>query len=135
MIRALTDRVAAFSLFQRTFHSSENSYFNKAWRTQDCAFGLWHDGSLIGMAIVCGTKLEYISIDPDVQGKGFGSHLLQHMLSIYPTLYLNPADDPVLCRWYERNGFTLSSQIVGSPHTSRCYVRHRYPTRSKMCKI
>jgi GNAT superfamily N-acetyltransferase len=135
MIRVLRDidYIVVKTLFFLTFHTSEESYFKEAWRhrTIDRSFGLWKEGCLIGLAIVRDTKLEYICIDPTQQGHGWGSLLLRHVLSICPTLYLNPADDPVLCRWYERHGFQLSNEVEHSIFTTRCYVRHRYDTRNK----
>lgn len=135
MIRVLRDidYMVVKSLFYLNFHISEDPYFKEAWqhRTRDFSFGLWQDGCLIGIAVVCNTKLEYICIEPTQQGHGWGSLLLQHVLSVCPTLYLNPADDPVLCRWYERHGFQLSNEDVCSSSTRRCYVRHSYHTRSK----
>ena len=106
MIRILRDidHTIAKTLFQNNFFTTEDPYFKDAWanRSVDRSFGLWKK-SLIGLAIVRDTKLEYICIDPAAQGRGWGSFLLQHVLSVCPTLYLNPADDPVLCRWYERH--------------------------------
>lgn len=138
MIRVLhdTDYMVVKTLFFLTFHISEESYFKEAWRnrTVDRSFGLWKDGCLIGLAIVYDTKLEYICIVPSQQGSGWGSFLLRHVLSVCPTLYLNPADDPILCRWYERHGFTLSNEEECPSSTRRCYVRHGYPTRSKTAR-
>jgi len=135
MIRSLrgTDYAIANALFQRNFLASEHPYFKGAWdrRTPERSFGLWVDGCLIGIAVVCTTKLEYICIEPVQHGAGWGTLLLEHVLSICPTLYLNPADDPALCRWYERHGFQLSNEVAHSTFTTRCYVRHTYETRSK----
>ena len=137
MIRILRDidHTIAKTLFQNNFFTTEDPYFKDAWanRSVDRSFGLWKKG-LIGLAIVRDTKLEYICIDPAAQGRGWGSLLLQHVLSMCPTLYLNPADDPVLCRWYERHGFQLSNETTCPKWTRRCYVRHAYDTRSKARK-
>ena len=136
MIRSLrdTDYVVANVLFRRNFLESEHPYFKGSWdkRTPERSFGLWLEGCLIGIAVVCDTKLEYICIEPVKQGAGWGSTLLQHVISVCPTLYLNPADDSVLCRWYERHGFQLSNQVEHPTFTTRCYVRHTYFTRSKI---
>lgn len=138
MIRVLrdTDYMVVKTLFQRNFYTSEDLPFKEAWRnrTPDLSFGLWMEGCLIGMAVVRDTKLEYICIDPSQQGGGWGSLLLRHVISVCPTLYLNPADDPALCRWYERHGFQLSNEVEHSTFTTRCYVRHGYHTRSKTAR-
>ena len=128
-----TDFMNVKELFQRNFTLSEDLYFRMAWkkRTKDRSFGLWIDEQLIGMLIICNTKIEYICIDPSYQGKGWGSFLLQHVLSLYPTLYLNPADDIPLCKWYERQGFQLSKEVKYTQWTERCYVHHDHHTRSK----
>ncbi len=135
MIRILhnADHAVVKTLFQDNFTISEVPFFNKAWknRTKDRSFGLWTEDCLIGMAVVCDTKLEYICIDPLHQGKGWGSILLRHLLSVCPTLYLNPADDLALCKWYEKHGFQLSKEVKCSQWTERCYVHHTYATRSK----
>ena len=135
MIRPLrdTDYVIAKALFQRNFLESEHPYFKGAWdnRTRDRSFGLWVEGCLFGIAVVCDTKLDYICIEPTQQGGGWGSFLLRLVLSVCPTLYLNPADDLELCRWYEHHGFQLSNEFNHVLYTTRCYVRHRYDTRSK----
>ena len=128
-----TDHVVAKSLFQSNFILSEYPYFRTAWknRTKDRSFGLWIDECLIGIVIVCDTKLEYICIDPLHQNKGWGSILVQYLLSVCPTLYLNPADDLSLCKWYEKQGFQLSKEVKYKQWTERCYVHHTYATRSK----
>jgi len=135
MLRILndTDHYVTKQLFQRNFKHSEDRYFKEAWpeRTRDHSFGLWLEGVMIGMALVCNSKLEYICIEPTQQGHGWGSILLKHVLSVCPTLYLNPADDPVLCKWYEKHGFRLSKEVTYPRWTARCYVHHTYPTRSK----
>jgi GNAT superfamily N-acetyltransferase len=138
MIRVLRDidYMIVKALFYRNFHISEDPYFKEAWRnrTVDRSFGLWKEGCLIGMAVVCDTKLEYICIEPAQQGLGWGSFLLQHVMSVCSTLYLNPADDHVLCRWYERHGFQLSNEDECPSSIRRCYVRHSYSTRSKTAR-
>ena len=133
MIRPLldTDHKIAKELFQRNFHSSEDVYFVPAWksRNRDHSFGLWIHGSLLGIAIVKGSKLEYICIEPTQHSKGWGSMLLQHVVSVCPTLHLIPADDNKLCRWYEKQGFYLSREDEFPNYTMRCYVRHTHDTR------
>lgn len=138
MIRCLrdTDYHVVKQLFEKVFHLSEMSYFTEAWkdRSQPCSVGLWREGVLIGMAIVCDNKLEFLCIDPRHQGQGWGSKLLCHVMENCPSLYLIPVDDPVLCKWYERHGFHLSHELEMSDCTMRYYVRHPYSTRSIMAR-
>lgn len=121
------------NLFKKTFDESEYTYFKDAWnnRTREHSVGVWYYGTLMGAAIVCNNKLEYIFVDPNYQGKGYGTQLINYVLSQCPTLYLNPADDPKLCEWYERLGFQLSNEVSYPTYTKRCYARHDHFTRSK----
>ena len=134
MIRCLrdTEYYAVKQLFEKVFHLSEMSYFTEAWnrRSQSRSIGLWQEGVLIGMAIVCGNKLEFLCIDPPYQSQGWGSNMLRHVMENCPSLYLIPVDDPVLCKWYERHGFHLSHELEMSDCTMRYYVRHPHVTRS-----
>ena len=139
MIRCFhdTDYSIVRSLFERVFHTSELTYFIEAWhnRNESTSVGLWHHGILIGFALMCRTKLEYLGIDPRYQHQGWGSTLLRHVIHSCPSLYLIPADDLVLCKWYEKHGFHLSHDIQMSDYTMRYYVQHPYFTRSKRHKI
>jgi ribosomal protein S18 acetylase RimI-like enzyme len=134
MIRCLrdTDYNVVEQLFEKVFHFSEMTYFIEAWkdRRQSSSIGLWQDDLLIGMAIVCGQKLEFICIDPRHQGQGWGSKVLQNVMENSPSLYLIPIDDPIVCKWYEKHGFHLSHTLEMSDYTMRYYVRHPYSTRS-----
>ena len=136
MIRCLrdTDYSIVKQLFEKVFHLSELSYFKEAWkdRSQSNSIGLWREGALSGMAIVCGNKLEFLCIDPYHQSQGWGTKLLYHILENCPSLYLIPVDDPVLCKWYEKHGFHLSHEM--SDYAIRYYVRHPYSTRSIMTR-
>jgi ribosomal protein S18 acetylase RimI-like enzyme len=134
MIRCFhdTDYYVARQLFEGVFHFSELVYFTEIWkeRMESRSFGIWLDGVLIGMALVRGQKLEYLCIDPKHQSRGWGSLLLRHVMDNSPSLYLVPADDIQLCKWYEKNGFHLSHQDEMKNYTMRCYVRHPHITRS-----
>ena len=127
------DIIFVRQIFKKTFDNSELPYFNEAWnhRTREHSMGVWTYGKLIGVAIVRDNKLEYICVDPEYQGKGVGTELLRYVLTLCPNLYLHPADDPVLCKWYEREGFQLSNEVDYSTYTKRCYVHHDHFTRSK----
>ena len=133
MIRPLkdTDYMVTKRLFQNTFCLSEDQYFPEIWinRNINATLGMWEQGALIGAAIVAEGKLEYIFIDETQQSQGFGSKLLHAVLNICPNIHLNPVDDPVICRWYERNGFRLSQEMETPWGIRRCYVRHSHYLR------
>ena len=135
MIRCFhdTDYSIVRSLFERVFHTSELHYFIEAWknRSESTSVGLWQHERLIGMALMCRTKLEFLCIDPQYQHQGWGSMLLRYIMKSCPSFYLIPADDIVLCRWYEKHGLHLSHDIQMTDTTIRYYVQHPYSTRSK----
>lgn len=126
MIRPLldTEYVIIKQLFLSLFYSTDE--FHRVWtsRCKEASLGLFQHGGLIGFALVRGHKLEYICIDESHQNKGWGSVLLQKVLSICPNLYLIPVENPAVCRWYEKQGFHLENSAA------RRYVRHTHHLRS-----
>ena len=125
MIRPLldTEYVVVKQLFLSLFLSTDE--FRRVWdsRHKEASLGLFQ-GGLIGVALVRGHKLEYICIDGSHQSKGWGSVLLQEVLSICPNLYLIPVENPAVCRWYEKQGFHLENSAA------RRYVRHTHQLRN-----
>ena len=131
MIRLLrdTDQFITRQLFHSIFRCDDPSYFTDLWKSRDSAksIGEWSNGVFLGAAIVSRNKLEYIFVDTNHHGTGIGTRLLSKIIELCPNIYLNPIDDPNLIRWYERNGFHLSSQ-KGS---HRCYVRTSHMLRNR----
>jgi len=132
MIRQLNglDYAVVKRLFQNTFSVSEDENFTAAWRYRDptASFGLWDRGALLGAAIVRGTCLEYIFLDPSCRGGGRGTILLKAVLERIPAIHLTPVNDPRVIRWYESQGFRRVSHSTadGQP----VYLHHAYNLRS-----
>lgn len=124
------DYVPVKRLFQKTFSVSEDKNFVAAWRyrDKDASFGLWDRGALLGAAVVRGTCLEYIFLDPICRGGGLGTTLLKAVLERIPAIHLTPVNDPRVIRWYESQGFRKVSHpnIDGQP----IYLHHAYNLRS-----
>jgi len=133
MIRPLrqTDYAAAKRMFHDTFDQSEDPYFVEAWRHRSSSLGVWVSGVLVGVALISGlthnSMLRYIYIHEEYRSSGIGTQLLQSVMDANPNLHLVPVDAPEIIRWYEKNGFTLSSR--DGPR--RVYVRHRHALRNK----
>jgi len=92
------------------------------------------DGDLLGFAIVNKrnpTKAPYLhffAVYENYKSLGYGSKIIKAVLDKAPNVYLWPEgaseeDTEALKRWYEKNGFRLSSDNF--------YVIHAYNTRSK----
>lgn len=110
-------------LFDDVFDASERPKFMNAWRQRDltASLGLFHSDYLVGFTLaetINGTtKLHYVCVAPDYQGRGLGSRLLKATIdatvenpqSNSKTLWLNPVDDAKLLAWYKAFGFQLSS--------------------------
>lgn len=135
MIRPLkaTDYRAVRQLFNTAFDMSEDKNLNPAWkyRNEAASLGIWEaDDVLVAAAIVRKTFLEFIFVDETCRGSGYGTQLLQAVLDVSPALHLTPVNDERVIRWYESQGFHLSSQ----EGTRKIYVRHPYNLRSKARK-
>ncbi len=124
-----TDYAAVKRLFCSVFDTSEDPYLPTVWRERDveASRGIWESGALVAAALVRGTCLEYIFVDPAVQGGGHGTSLLRTILALRPAIHLTPVNDDCVIRWYERHGFHLSSQIGDR----RVLVRHTYNLRPR----
>jgi GNAT superfamily N-acetyltransferase len=132
MIRPLkaTDYRAVRQLFNTAFDMSEDKNLNPAWkyRNEAASLGIWEGGdTLVAAAIVRKTFLEFIFVDETRRGSGYGTQLLQAVLDVSPALHLTPVNDERVIRWYESQGFHLSSQ----EGDRKIYVRHPYNLRSK----
>lgn len=126
-LRAL-DYTVVKQLFYNTFGVAEDKNFNAAWRFRDpsASFGVWDDGALLGAAIVRGTCLEYIFLDPVCRGGGLGTALLNAVLERVPAVHLTPVNNKRVIRWYESLGFRRVSDLSGQP----IYLHHAYNLRS-----
>lgn len=123
-----TDYAAVKRLFNTAFDLNEDKFLVPAWRDRrpEASLGIWHEeGALLAAAVVRGTCLEYIFVDEVCRGSGIGTQLLQAVLAVSPTLHLTPVNDPRVIRWYESQGFRLSS----CRDERAIYARHCYPTR------
>lgn len=135
MIRPLkaTDYRAVRQLFNTAFDMSEDKNLNPAWkyRNEAASLGIWEgEDTLVAAAIVRKTFLEFIFVSEERRGSGYGTQLLQAVLDVSPALHLTPVNDERVIRWYESQGFHLSSQEGGR----KIYVRHPYNLRTKACK-
>jgi GNAT superfamily N-acetyltransferase len=133
MLRPLKqiDFSAVKRLFHEAFDQSEDKHLHPVWkqRREDASLGIWHGDCLVAAAIVRGTMLEYICVSSTARGSGIGTQLLQAVMALSPALHLTPVNDPRVIRWYESQGFRLSSQ--NSRGDRKIYVRHPYQLRSK----
>ncbi len=123
-----TDYAAVKQLFQDSFDLKEDKLLAPAWkeRRRDASIGLWREGALLAAAVVRGQCLEYIFVSDACRGGGIGTQLLQAVLAKSPALHLTPVNDPRVIRWYESQGFCLSSQ----KGERKLYVRRPYALRS-----
>jgi ribosomal protein S18 acetylase RimI-like enzyme len=124
-----SDFSAVKRLFHEAFDPSEDKHLHPVWkgRREDASLGVWQGGYLMGAALVRGTMLEYICVSTAARGSGIGTQLLQAVMALSPALHLTPVNDPRVIRWYESQGFCLSS-IRGD---RKVYARHPYNLRSK----
>jgi ribosomal protein S18 acetylase RimI-like enzyme len=130
MLKPLTqaDYHLVKQLFHESFDLSEDKFLNPAWkkRNEAASLGYWYRGCLVGTAIVRELTLEYICVSNELRGAGIGTQLLQAVIQKTPALHLTPVNDPRVIRWYESQGFCLSSQ----KGDHKVYVRRPYMLRS-----
>ena len=133
MLRPLkqADFSAVKRLFHESFDPSEDKHLHPVWkrRREDASLGIWHGDCLVAAAIVRDHMLEYICVSSTARGGGIGTQLLQAVIALSPALHLTPVNDPRVIRWYESQGFRLSSQ--NSRGDRKVYARHPYQLRSK----
>lgn len=124
-----TDHATTKQLFQDVFEQEEDKHFPVVWRErrEDASLGVWSNGALLAAALVRGSCLEYIFVNSVCRGSGVGTQLLHAVIAKVPAIHLTPVNDPRIIRWYESQGFCLSSQ-----KGDRCvYVRHSYVLRPR----
>jgi GNAT superfamily N-acetyltransferase len=125
------DYAAVKRLFQVAFGQEEDKHLPIVWqsRSAHASLGVWMGGALVGAAIVRDRCLEYIFVDSICRGSGIGTQLLHRVIAEVPAVYLTPVNDQRIIRWYESQGFCLSSQ----KGEQRIYVRRPYALRSQKC--
>lgn len=112
-----TDYRDVRTLFQSIFDREEYPQFQVAWRRRDTerSLGLFIDDILIGFTLVRENKLFYIGIDPDCQAGGYGSQLLQEIITRSKKkrigLCLVPVNNTKVIHWYMRHGFKISTVV------------------------
>lgn len=115
-----TDYRDVRTLFQSIFDREEYPQFQVAWRRRDTerSLGLFIDDILIGFTLVRENKLFYIGIDPECQAGGYGSQLLQEIITRSKKkrigLCLVPVNNTKVIHWYMRYGFKISTVVPSS---------------------
>jgi GNAT superfamily N-acetyltransferase len=99
-----------------------------------------YSGTILGFAIVFENKLEYLVMDPQFEGLGYGKILVKCVVQLlrdqgHKSVVLMTANDPTLRYWYARQGFELSSSSKDAwgIRGDTMIVRFR-PTRSVTAK-
>lgn len=117
-------RRAVKAIGSSTFHADVKSQFATSQHTMaKTSLVLKVDSEVIGFALLTfraaqrglpkGMEIAFLGIREDYQGKGLGSALLKHILSLnVQHIWLNVAySNPDAQRLYERNGFRLWRRI------------------------
>jgi GNAT superfamily N-acetyltransferase len=122
------DYAAVKRQFQSAFNQEEDKHLPVIWmaRREDASLGIWRYNTLLGAALVRGNCLEYIFVDSVCRGSGVGTQLLRAVIAKVPAIHLTPVNDQGIIRWYESQGFCLSSQ----KGDRKVYVRRPYMLRS-----
>ena len=125
MIRPLlqSDYSVVTAIYSTAFDGTKNSIaaLTKTWdsRSHENSYGIFSNDKMIGFAICSfhpktdnnsfmNLYLDYLAIDTEYQGHGFGSKLLSHLIRVCFTegrgIYLFP-DSSELASWYKSFGF------------------------------
>lgn len=128
-----TDYAAVKRQFQSAFIQEEDKHLPVVWmaRREDASLGVWNRDTLLGAALVRGNCLEYIFVDSVCRGSGVGTQLLRAVIAKVPAIHLTPVNDQGIIRWYESQGFCLSSQ----KGDRKVYVRRPYMLRSQIIGV
>ena len=118
-----TDFERVYGMFLTVFDRSKWEHdFTVAWttRNQAASIGAYsEDGKLLAYAIITvkqepGQKeywfLEFLAVDPEAQGLGLGTTLLQTLLKMNSNIALVPLNNEKLIAWYKRHGFSVVSK-------------------------
>ena len=112
-----------YRLFQTVFDRTKwEQDFMSAWstRNQEASIGAYsEDGKLLAYAILTVKDdptrgnywfLEFLAVDPEAQGLGLGTTLLQTLLKMNPNIALVPLNNEKLITWYKKHGFRVLSK-------------------------
>lgn len=110
------DFASARDLMARRFSRQDLQNFVDLWywRNFEASVCIEHSGTILGFAIVYENKLEYLMVDPECEGCGYGRILVKCVVQLlrdqgHKSVVLMTANDPTLRYWYARQGFELSS--------------------------
>lgn len=116
-ILTLEDYPAVCAIFKDIFPKKYNEEFQNAWlrRATPYSFVLMDEGKVKAFCITSFREdydntyhIEFLGVDPHVQKGGWGTTLLQHVLSSIPVTYdvtLIPVNDRRIIHWYIKHGF------------------------------
>ena len=112
-----------YTIFQTVFDRQKwEQDFTCAWNTrnQEASIGAYsEDGNLLAYAILTVKDdptrgnywfLEFLAVDPEAQGLGLGTTLLQTLLKMNPNIALVPLNNEKLIEWYKKHGFRVLSK-------------------------
>lgn len=116
-----TDFEPANRIFHSVFEHKWKQDFDTAWSTRlvPASLGAYsEDGKLLAYAITTEKSdltgpywfLEFLGVDPEAQGSGLGTHLLQSLLQSNSRIGLVPLNREPLIRWYMKHGFRIVSK-------------------------
>lgn len=134
-------KAAVRAIFTKTFPEIPLEDLNISWssRSKADSYGIWNGGPerhLIGFVIASfhtssasSMYVDFFALDEAYRGNGLGTQLLQDFLGLLVaktgSIHLYPRN-PIVAKWYEKNGFRES--------TKGYYVCHTYKTRLNLNK-
>ena len=138
------------SIFKTVFDRTKwEQDFVVAWTTriQEASIGAYsEDGKLLAYAILTVKDdpsrgnywfLEFLAVDPEAQGLGLGTILLQTLLKKNPNIALVPLNNEKLIEWYKRHGFRILSKKTdkyGDPELFMSSIGVSNPANYLLCK-
>lgn len=107
------------AIFKKVFDRTkwEEDFF-EAWRKRNRKGSLGaysEDGNLLAYAITTQKGdgswfLEFLAVDPESQGSGLGTILLQKLKGMNPKISLVPVNNQKLIHWYKKHGFEIIAE-------------------------
>lgn len=123
------------------FHPDDVAAFADMWyyRNWGASLCIERFGCIMGFAIVVDNKLEYLIVHPCFEGQGLGQTLVSYVIEQlreqdYPSVHLLTADNPLLCGWYGRQGFEVSSARCDAAGISGEVMVYRFRPLRKAAK-